>query len=68
MKRTISIEGMMCGHCTGRVEKTLSELDNVTVVEVSVDAKHAVVEVNNVSDDLLKESIEDIGYDVLAIN
>jgi len=67
MKKTIKIEGMMCGHCTGRVETTLKEL-GVTVIETSVEKKHAIVEVDNVSDDKLKEAIEDVGYDVLSID
>lgn len=68
MKKTITIEGMMCGHCTGRVEKALNEMDHVKVLDVSVDQKHAVVDVENVTDELLKETIEDIGYDVIIIN
>jgi copper chaperone CopZ len=66
MKKTISIEGMSCGHCTGRVEKALSGLENVKVIEVSVDAKHAVVE-TTVEDSILKETVEDAGYDVIGI-
>lgn len=67
MKKTIKIEGMMCGHCTGRVETALNALDGVSVIETSVDAKHAIVEVENVDDAVLTEAIEDVGYDVLSI-
>jgi copper ion binding protein len=67
MQKTISIEGMMCGHCTGRVETALNALEGVKVLETSVDKKHAIIEVENVSDDLIKETIEDVGYDVLGI-
>lgn len=67
MQKTISIEGMSCGHCTGRVETALNALEGVKVVETSVEKKHAVIEVENVSDDLIKETIEDVGYDVLGI-
>ena len=66
MKKTISIEGMMCGHCTGRVETALKAL-GATVIETSVELKHAIVEVDNITDEKLKESIEDVGYDVLGI-
>ncbi len=66
MKKTISIEGMMCGHCTGRVETALKSL-GVTVIETSVELKHAIVEVDNITDEKLKETIEDVGYDVLGI-
>jgi len=67
MKKTIKIEGMMCGHCTGRVETALNALAGVKVLETSVDAKHAIVEVENVEDSMLTEAIEDVGYDVLGI-
>lgn len=66
MKKEIMIEGMSCGHCTGRVQKALSGLEGVSVVEVSVDKKHAVVE-TEVSNDVLKETVEDAGYDVVEI-
>jgi Cu+-exporting ATPase len=68
MKRIITIEGMSCGHCTGRVQKALSALENVTVLEMSLENKSATVEVENVSDALLKETVEDAGYDVVGIN
>jgi copper chaperone CopZ len=67
MQKTISIEGMMCGHCTGRVTTALNALDGVTVVETSVDKKHAIIQVENVTDEVIKEAIEDVGYDVLGI-
>lgn len=67
MQKTISIEGMMCGHCTGRVTTALNALEGVSVVETSVDKKHAIIEVENISDDIIKEAIEDAGYDVLDI-
>ena len=57
----------MCGHCTGRVETALKGIEGVKVIETSVDKKHAIVEVENVSDELLTEAIEDVGYDVTGI-
>lgn len=66
MKKEIMIEGMSCGHCTGRVEKALNGLEGVSVIEVSVDMKHAVVD-TEVNNDILKEAVEDVGFDVLDI-
>lgn len=66
MKKKIMIEGMMCGHCTGRVTTALNGLEGVNVLETSVEGKHAIVEAT-VSDDVLKEAIEDVGYDVISI-
>lgn len=67
MIKTISIEGMHCGHCTGAVEKALSALAGVTSVTVSLEAKNAVVKGEVLSDAALKEAVEDTGFDVIAI-
>lgn len=68
MKKTLSIEGMSCGHCTSRVEKALDALDGVKVISVSLDEKNAVVEhESSVTDELLKTTVEDQGYDVIDI-
>lgn len=67
MTKIISIEGMSCGHCTSRVEKALNGLEGVTVQSVSVEDKNAIVEAGNISEDLLKETVEDMGFDVLKI-
>lgn len=67
MEKIITIEGMMCGHCTGRVEGALNALEGVEVVETSVEKKHAVVKVNDVSNEVLTEAIEAVGYDVVGI-
>ncbi len=68
MTKTISIEGMACGHCTARVEKALSGLSGVTAVTVSLEEKNAVVTVDeSVTDDLLKETVTEAGYEVKGI-
>ena len=68
MTKTIYIEGMTCTHCTGRVEKALNAVEGVTVQRVSVDDKSALIEVENISDDLLKAIVEEVGYDVVKIS
>lgn len=68
MKRIITIEGMTCNHCTGRVQKNLSALAGVSSVEVVLATGKATVESEaSVSDALLQETVEDSGYDVRAI-
>ena len=42
MKKTLKIEGMMCHHCTGRVDKVLNEMDGVKAT-VSLEGKSAEV-------------------------
>ena len=66
-KKTMMIEGMMCTHCTGRVDKALNAIDGVKA-EVSLDNKCAYVELSKaVSDDVLKKAVEDAGYEVKEI-
>ncbi|GAA0077232.1 heavy-metal-associated domain-containing protein [Clostridium weizhouense] len=66
MKKKILIEGMSCNHCVGHVKNALEGLDGVTSVEVSLQDKYALVE-TTVSDQVLKDAIEDEGYDVVGI-
>ena len=69
MKKTMKIEGMMCGHCEATVKKVLEGLDGVTSAEVSHEAGTAVVELSaDVADDVLKKTVEDKDYKVTAIN
>ncbi|MEE0818654.1 MAG: heavy metal translocating P-type ATPase [Coprococcus catus] len=69
MKKTMKIEGMMCGHCEATVKKALEGLDGVASAEVSHEAGTAVVEFStDVADDVLKKTVEDKDYKVTAIN
>lgn len=69
MKKEMMIEGMSCNHCKMRVEKALSELEGVNNVSVDLEAKKATLDiVAEVGDAILKEAVEDAGYDVTAIN
>ncbi len=67
MKKTMKIEGMMCSHCTGRVDKALNALEGVEAT-VSLEDKAAYVTLTGeVSDELLKSTVEAEGYQVLEI-
>lgn len=67
MTKTITIEGMSCSHCTGRVQKALENLPGVKA-ELSLENKTAVVTMSaEVSDETLKKTVEDAGYDVVSI-
>ena len=67
MKKTLKIEGMMCHHCTGRVDKVLNEMDGVTAT-VSLEGKSAEVELSKeISDEELVKVITDAGYEVVDI-
>ncbi len=67
MTKTIYIDGMMCHHCTGRVDKVLNALEGVTA-QVSLENKCAVLTLTKeYSDDELKAVIENEGYTVTSI-
>lgn len=68
MTKTMKIEGMMCGHCEARVKKVLEALPEVETAEVSHEAGTAVVTLNaEISDEVLKKTVEDQDYKVLGI-
>ena len=65
MKKVLTVEGMMCGHCQAHVEKALKAMDGVTSVEVSLENKNATVELSkDISDAEFKAVIEDAGYEL----
>ena len=68
MTKTMKIEGMMCTHCSGRVEKVLNALEGVTAT-VDLQAGTAAVTCEaSVTDELLRKTVEDAGYDVVSID
>ena len=68
MKKVLSIEGMMCGHCQAHVEKALKAMDSVTSVEVSLENKNATVELSkDISDAEFKAVIDDAGYELKSV-
>lgn len=67
VNKTIHIDGMMCTHCTGRVEMALNDLPGVEAT-VDLDSKSAAVTCTpDVSDDTLCQAVEDAGYHVTGI-
>lgn len=69
MKKTISIEGMMCDHCVAHVTKALEGMNGVEKADVSLENKNAIVTLNaDVSDKALSATIVDAGYEVVGIS
>ena len=67
-KKTLSIEGMHCAHCAGNVTKMLNQIDGVSA-RVDLSKNQAVVSCDRiVSDEVLKEAVEKIGYHVTGIS
>lgn len=68
MTKVISIEGMMCNHCTGTVQKALEAVEGVKTVTVSLEQKNAAVELaSDVADDVLAKAVTDAGYEVKGV-
>lgn len=68
MTKVISIEGMMCNHCTGTVQKALEAVEGVKAVTMSLEQKNATVELaSDVSDEVLTRAVTDAGYEVKGV-
>ena len=69
MTKTMKIDGMMCSHCESRVKQSLEGLAQVSQAEVSHEKGTAVVTLTaEVSNDVLKKTVEDQGYNVISIS
>ena len=72
MKKTMKIEGMMCGHCEARVKKTLEGAAGVAAATVDHKAGTAVVEFADGADvdavlAALTAAVETDGYPVKGV-
>ena len=68
MTKTMSINGMMCAHCTAHVEKALGTLEGVASVKADLEGKCATVTLTGaVSDQSLTDAVTEAGYEVVSI-
>ena len=68
MKKIMIIEGMMCSHCTGRVEKALAAVDGVSAVEMSLEGKSATLTLSkDVDNKVLTDTVTEAGYEVVSV-
>lgn len=68
MTKTMTIKGMMCGHCEMHVKKALEALDGVVSAEPSHQTGTAVVTLEkDVPNELLKKAVEEQDYEVVEI-
>ena len=68
MNKTMIIEGLMCAHCTGRVQKALEAVEGVESVVMSLEEKSAVLTLSSqVEDEALKAAVAEAGYEVTQI-
>lgn len=64
---TLSVQGMMCGHCEQRVNNALSQIDGVISVQASAKENQVTCEYDDtkVKEASIKETIEEVGYDIV---
>lgn len=68
MSKKILIEGMSCDHCIKHVTEALSDLNDVTNVDVNLKENFAIIQTNaDVKDEDIKFALDDAGYDVVGI-
>lgn len=69
-KIKIRISGMSCTGCENRVENVLKNIENVESVNASYNTGIVEIGINNIKDldiDMIKETLEDLGYDILEV-
>ena len=68
MQKSFKIKGMMCTHCTGRVESALNAIDGVSaVVNLDEGGKAVITLSKEIADEVLVKTVTDAGYEVTAI-
>ena len=67
MKETnLIVNGMMCGGCENRVKNAIKNIEGVENVKADHNTgKVIVISDNEVSEEIIKEALEDIGYEVV---
>ncbi|MFC4737926.1 copper chaperone CopZ [Bacillus daqingensis] len=68
LNKTINVKGMTCGHCVSSVEGSVGSLEGVDKVKVDLDQATVDVVFNpdQVTEDQIKETIDDQGFDVVS--
>ena len=68
MTKTMTIEGMMCPHCSGRVKMVLEALEGVTTAEVSHETGKAIVTLDaDITNEVLADTVTAQGYKVISV-
>ena len=69
-KIEIRISGMSCTGCENRVENILKNIENVESVNANYNTGIVEIETNDIKNlniDVIKETLEDLGYDILEV-
>ena len=69
-KIEIKISGMSCTGCENRVENVLKNIENIESVNANYNTGIVEIETNDIKNldiDVIKETLEDLGYDILEV-
>jgi len=67
-EKTVTVKGMMCGHCEARVKKALEEISGIDEAVVGREKGTAIISLSSdVSDKTVKKAIQDAGYKFIGI-
>ncbi|CEQ23124.1 heavy-metal transport/detoxification protein [[Clostridium] sordellii] len=69
MRKKLLVDGMSCMNCVRHLKDALEEdINGVKVIDISLDNKYAIIDTDeNVTDDMLKDVIVDLGYELKGI-
>lgn len=69
MRKKLLVDGMSCMNCVRHLKDALEEdINGVKVIDISLDNKYAIIETDeNVTDDMLRDVIVDLGYELKGI-
>lgn len=69
-KIEIRISGMSCTGCENRVENILKNIENVESVNANYNTGIVEIETNDIKNldiNVIKETLEDLGYNILEV-
>jgi len=67
MKMNLKVEGMSCQHCVMAVSNALFGIEGVENVQIRLDSKAVFVQGENLSEEALRDAIDEAGYDVVEV-
>ncbi|GII58734.1 copper chaperone [Planotetraspora thailandica] len=64
--KTYTVTGMTCGHCVSSVKEEVGEVAGVAGVDVDLATGRLDVTGDGVSDDAVRQAVEEAGYKIAA--
>jgi copper chaperone CopZ len=61
--RSYTVPGIHCTHCAAAIKEEVSSVEGVDAVDVDLDAKVVTIRGAALSDEALREAIEEAGYE-----